>query len=373
MLTSDSKCDAGATPEVAGSASFTLLKDGRFTASRRPPRVQWEAMPCEGPGCTNIIPAGLYAPQRLRSFCSTACSNRDASCQYMIGTCRYCGGPIMGRKDHAGKKYYCCDEHWRTHTTERILGPTGPFRPLIEEYMAAAAANYYSPGTLPTVRVSLAKFFRFAVQVEKISALENIRPAVITRFIALERARQLTGRNFVGHLSTFFKTLIVEEKYNLPNPVVSRIHSQRGAPAEARPYNDQDLNMIWECVERTGKLQLMLAFSIGEECGLRIGEVQNIRLSDIDASAQTIFVRLPTKNKHTRTVPFHGKVKKYLDLWLAKRNPHCDHDHVLHNNASKPFTGSHLDAWFKRVSPAHLTRRALSTFIACATHGQLGS
>lgn len=349
MITSDSNHDAVVVPELAGPAPLTPRNGGRFTACHRPPQVHWDAMPCEGPGCRNVVPAGLYAPQRLRSFCSNTCSYRDASHQYMIGTCRYCGGPIMGRKDYVGKKYYCCDDHRLAHSTERILGPTGPFRALIEEYMAAAAANYYSPGTLPTARVSLAKFFRFAVQVEKITVLDNIRPAVITRFIAHERARGLTCRNFVGHLSTFFGTLIAEEKYGRANPVISRIHSQRGALAEPRPYNDGDLNFIWECVERTGKLQLMLAFAIGEECGLRIGEVQNIRLSDIDASAQTIFVRLPTKNKHTRTVPFHGKVKKYLELWLARRNPDCRHDHVLHNNASMPFTGSHFDAWFRNA------------------------
>jgi integrase len=341
--------DSVASPEVLELPIKTIRNTGRFNAFHRPPKQYWEATPCEGPGCTNIIPAGLYQPQRTRSFCSKSCGYRDAGSKYIVGECPHCGGPVMGRKDEVGIKVYCCDEHWRAHSTEQILGPTGVFRGLIEEYMATAAANYYSPGTLPTVRVSLAKFFRFAVQIEEITALDDVRPAVITRFIALERERGLTGRNFVGHLSTFFGTLIVEEKYGRANPVVSRIHSQRGAPAEARPYNDRDLNMIWECVERTGKLQLMLAFAIGEECGLRIGEVQNIRLSDIDASAQTIFVRLPTKNKRTRTVPFHCKVKKYLELWLAKRNPDCTHDHLLHNNASKPFTGTHFDAWFKKA------------------------
>src|ERR1017187_6778870 len=134
MLTLDSNHDAVATPEVAGPASLTPVKDGRLTASHGTAKVHWEAMPCEGPGCTNVLPEGLYAPQRLRSFCSTACGNRDASSQCVIGACLYCSVPIMGRKDYAGKRHYCSDEHWRTHTTERILGPTGPFRPLIEEY-----------------------------------------------------------------------------------------------------------------------------------------------------------------------------------------------------------------------------------------------
>jgi integrase/recombinase XerD len=229
------------------------------------------------------------------------------------------------------------------------MAPTGGFRTLIEEYMSGAAANYYAVGTLSNVRVSLSMFFRYVVQVEKISSLDDIRPGVITRLIAAERKRGITSRVYVGHLATFFRWLIDEERYDRGNPVVSRIHSQRSAPTEARPYNDGDLNKIWECVERSGKLQLMLAFAIGEECGLRVGEVANIRLSDIDASGQTIFVRLPTKNKRTRTVPFHSKVKNYLELWLKERGPGAPHDHLLLNKASHCFTSGLLDCWFKKL------------------------
>jgi len=61
------------------------------------------------------------------------------------------------------------------------------------------------------------------------------------------------------------------------------------------------------------------------------------------------FATIPTKNSRTRTVPFHSKVKKYLALWLAKRDPRCSTDHLLHNTASHPFNGNQLDAWFKNL------------------------
>ena len=346
MPTTLSSSSSAALPNTGRPLSPTLPNTGRFAANHRPPTRFWEATPCEGPGCLNMIAAGLYPPQRIRSFCSTSCRNREAGCRYVVGACRHCGGPVMGRKD-AGDKLFCSIDHWRAYDEEQILGPTGVFRPLIEEYMATAAANYYAAGTLSAVRVSLANFFRFVAHAEKITNLDAIRSGVITRFIAAERERGLTSRNHVGHLSTLFNWLIAEERYERANPVVPRIHSQRGAPAEARPYSDHDLQAVWECVEQTGKLELMLAFAIGEECGLRIGEVANIRLPDIDHSAQTIFVRLPTKNRHTRTVPFHGKVKRYLRLWLAARDPLCKHDHLLHNNVSHPFDRSQLDGWFK--------------------------
>jgi integrase len=335
------------SPSASELPADATTSTGRYSANHKSAKCHWEATPCEGPGCTNIIQAGWYAPQRLRSFCSTSCANRDAGFRYIVGKCLHCGGPVMGRKDFAGLKKFCSNEHKWAYETERILGPTGPFRAVIEDYMKTSAANYYSPGTLGTVRVSLAKFFRFAAQIEKVSVLDAIRPAMITRFISVERERGLTGRNFVGHLSTFFATMIAEERYDRANPVVSRIHSQRGAPAEARPYTDHDLNTIWKCVERTGRSELMLAFAIGEEAGLRIGEVCNIRLSDVDQQAQTIFVRLPTKNMKTRSVPYGEKVKRYLGKWLAKRDPRCVDDHLFHNKAFRRYDTVKFDAWFK--------------------------
>jgi integrase len=118
---------------------------------------------------------------------------------------------------------------------------------------------------------------------------------------------------------------------------------------DARPYHNQDREKIWAIVEASGKLELTLAFAIGLECGLRVGEVANIRLEDIDARAQKIFVRLPTKNNRTRTVPYHDRVTKYLQVWLEKRNPLCRTNHLLHNNALQPFNQNQLDARFKKL------------------------
>jgi len=340
---------SGTVAKQPQPSSTSANNSGRFTATHRPPKVYFDATPCEGPGCSNIIPAGYYAPQRSRSFCSTACENRDFKTKYVVGTCLHCGGPVKGSKDQKGIKKFCSNEHKLAFETERVLGPTSIFRPLIEEYMRTGVVSMYREGTFPNVRVSLAKFFRFVVQTEHISALESIGPAVITRFIAHEHERGLTGRNFLGHLSTLFGWLISEQRYNKPNPVIPRIHNQRGAPTSARPYSDKDLAAIWAAVEDTGNLQLMLAFAIGEECGLRIGEVCNLRLGDFDSAQQTLFVRLPTKNMRTRTVPYHDKVKKYLKLRLGSRDPQCPTDHVFHNRALHCHKGSHLNTWFRNA------------------------
>jgi integrase/recombinase XerC len=225
---------------------------------------------------------------------------------------------------------------------------TGPFRPVIEEYLKDN--TYYRKGTLPSVKMSLLHFFTFVAQDLKLTRLEDVSPRVVTKFMVHEQDRGLRGRNFIGHLSTFFEQLIAEERVEMKNPVRSRIHSQKGSPANPRPYTDQQIGQLWQTVDASGDLGLMLAFWIGRECGMRIGEVCNIRLSDVDAEAQTIEVRLPTKNGSPRTVRFHDKVTEYLPVWLTQRDPECGHDHLLHTQHSSRthFTSQTLCAWFRK-------------------------
>ena len=111
--------------------------------------------------------------------------------------------------------------------TELMLGPTGSFRPLIEEYMTTVAPTNYKPDALIRVRGSICKFFRFVAQDLQIADLDQIRPSIITKFINEQRANGLTSHNFIGHLASFFVWLISEELYDRGNPVINRLHREQ--------------------------------------------------------------------------------------------------------------------------------------------------
>ena len=324
------------------------------SAGIRPPATRYfEAAPCEGPGCSNIVSAGQYPVQRKRSFCSNLCANRDAATKYVLGKCLCgCGQDVLGSKNKIGKKRFYDDEHRRHFHRERMLAPTGGFRPMVEQYLQVEAPIHYKPGTLSTVQTSVTKFFRFVASLG-FKDVNEVRPATISQFIASQLRDGAVARNYIGHLSTFFRWLIEEDRYHRPNPVIPRRHYLYEGGRDPRPYTDNEIARLWAIVEASGKLELMLAFVIGQECGLRVGEVANIRLGDIDFVAQTIFVRLPTKNDRTRTVPFHDKVRKYLELWLKQRNPHTTTDHLLLNMALTGFNGNRLDARFRYALRQH--------------------
>ena len=300
---------------------------------------------CEGPGCSKVVPGGSVGNSVKQYFCSPRCQRREYASRHTIGECELCHGPIKGIRDKNRVVRFCNKEHEARFNDDRIFGPTGPFRGLIEEYLAVTTT--YSKRTLTCVKPSLAHFFGHVFMKEKIETLEEIGPSVVTRFIAAEKARGMTSSNAVGHVSTFFKWLMAEERFDKRNPVIPSIHAQKSLPAEARPYTDKDLQLIEDQVKASGDVALMFAFEVGKECGLRVGETANIRLPDIDESSQTIFVRLPTKNKRTRTVPYHDGVAKYLAMWKEQRSPECQHDHLLHGKRLGIYDASALDARFK--------------------------
>ena len=133
------------------------------------------------------------------------------------------------------------------------------------------------------------------------------------------------------------------------NPVVPHHHTQRINKCAPRPYSNIEIEFIWKFVEASGDLALMLAFSIGLECGLRVSEVANIRLPDVDQARNSIHVRLPTKNGFERDVHYHDGVQKYLALWLKVRSPRFAKDNLLHGKLLGVFDTSSLDARFKTV------------------------
>ncbi len=304
--------------------------------------------PCEGIKCSNIVKAGPVVGRQKRFFCSPACENSFHNHAHLIGDCEYCHEPFYGPKKRVGVTKHCSREHEQLHEADVLYLPTGCFRPLIEDYLAGTVR--YKKGTLPTVKVSLIHFFSHIFTVEGVSKLNDITSKMVGRFGVAEQKRGITSGNCMGHMSTFFKCLMAEdEAFTARNPVIPYIHSQKSNPAVARPFAEDDLEFIWGLVKDSNNFMLMLAFAIGEECGLRIGETCNIRIEDVDQVKQTIFVRLPTKNGGERTVPYHDKVAKSLELWLQWRNPESNHDHLLHSLYLKRFVQGSLNPQWQKL------------------------
>ncbi len=107
---------------------------------------------------------------------------------------------------------------------EKILGPTGPFRHFVEEYIADGAAAHYRKEAFNKVQRSLGKFFRYVVKSEQIENIDDIRPSTVTRFLQAELQRGIRNKMIIGHISRFFDWMICSRHSDYGNPLVPPLH-----------------------------------------------------------------------------------------------------------------------------------------------------
>jgi integrase len=236
----------------------------------------------------------------------------------------------MFQKKHTQKsKPFCSMAHfnlWRRRQTDEVKA--GRFSPLLKEFIADCAPRFLAPTTIGGTRCALATFFKFLLQ-RRIRSLETVTPKVITAFLVdLQKTRKKSAGRVVGYIRLFFDWLLMTGKRKAGNPVIPRFHTQTQVTRLPRPYDSKDLALIRSLTQDSADLCVRLAVAIGEESGLRISEVCNLHLSDVDIEKQHLFVRLPNKTKRERLSPFHNRVKEALDAWLKER-PLVGHDFLL--------------------------------------------
>lgn len=182
---------------------------------------------------------------------------------------------------------------------EANISECGDLGNVVREFLNTLAPNHYRNSK--NVQSCIFPFFKWCAK-NGIKQLSEIRPKTITKYLAsCRQSGRKTPHYRVSALATFFSWAIAEERYLLGNPVVNLIHAQRRSSPAPRPLADGELALMWNLLEMKDDPRLLFAASIAEESGLRIGEVCNLRLSDVDVAGQQVFVRLPNKSNKEAT------------------------------------------------------------------------
>ncbi len=286
---------------------------------------------CSGPGCRNPMPGGYHNKAKTVYLCSGRCAyRRQISLRAEVECGCGCGTRFKPTGRRPGSRRFVNIEHlyvWRRrHLNETKVGR---FTALLTEFMEDCAPKRYAESTLACVRSNLANFF-FYLNQNRIRSLESVTPKTITAFLnhLMNTRRTSAGRVVTGNVRRLFDWFILTGRRKASNPVIPSFHSQRKVKRLPRPYEAQDLGLIWKLLEESGDVQLQLAVALGQEAGLRISEASNLRVNDVDLRGQQLFVRLPTKTGVERVAPFHNLSKAMLEQWLAARGEQR-HDHVF--------------------------------------------
>lgn len=300
---------------------------------------------CTAPECTNFVPEGLYSPKTTKFACSIKCHQRlHSNGGKTEHTCANpnCGVKFYRRPKPAFKNQFHSRTCFGDYLINKALKRAGQYMPLAKEYLGWAAIRYRS---LTGVRCALGQLLEF-LNAEGISSIEDVTPAVITKFQASSGWK--TGRP-LGLLSTFFNWAIVMGHRKSPNPIIPRIHRIPRKRPLPRPYSQEEVNLIWALLAERGNARARAIIALAFESGARIGEIANARLQDLDLEKQRLFIRLPNKTMTERWAFFHDQTIRYMKEWLAERDPNCGHDFLFHNSHGQPCTKYALFYEFERI------------------------
>jgi integrase len=232
--------------------------------------------------------------------------------------------------------YFYSPVHAGRYRVQQTLKRCGIFLPLVTEYLESFAKfHYLDQGGLRSVQCVLVCLCEFLIE-EGITDMEQVSPKIITRFLAWGKDKNRSTHKHIPYVSTFMKWLQIEGRRRAGNPVIPELHSIPGSHREPRPYEEDQMAFFWKVLAERGTAMTRLVMAIGEESGLRLGEITRIHLEDVDTVKQRIRVRLPNKGSRERYAFFHEKTAKYLKEWLAVRDPSCGHDLLLHNTHGGP-------------------------------------
>lgn len=112
-------------------------------------------------------------------------------------------------------------------------------------------------------------------------------------------------------LKTFYRWLHAE--YGIPNPIEGM-----PAPILSKPILPTlTLEQVRELLAKSPNLRAKAIIALFVESGLRLTELSNLRLRDIDWESRT--VRVMGKGRKEAEAPFGPLTEQYLTAWLKKR------------------------------------------------------
>jgi len=174
-------------------------------------------------------------------------------------------------------------------------------------------------GTIRYAAVAIYSFLRL-LEDRSVVRLEDIRRTHIGAFIEHEQDRGLkisSVRQRLQNVYGFVRYLEQEDRVN-PELLLRKIHLKlpQGLPRAIAPADVLKLLSVIDRVRDRAIILLLL------RTGMRIGEVLNLVVSDVDLSSRTVKIYEGEKNCVGRVVYLSEDARKALVDWIKERQPH---------------------------------------------------
>jgi len=230
--------------------------------------------------------------------------------------------------------------------TPRLAGvPTSTARQ-VRAYLATLRRRNYSPATIESIMYLLTAFIQ-VLPPEQQACLSLVDRNNISVHIDRLQARSLKGATINNHLSAicgFFRFLLDQEQVER-NPVLESHYLREREYPLPQAMTDEEvrrfLTVIQDKMDRAMFLLLLRS-------GLRVGEVADRDLADVDMEHQTVRIERGEKNGLGRIVYFSADAKAALEVWLAQRAPFLEVSRLFFTKKTKRIEVCTINERFKR-------------------------
>jgi integrase/recombinase XerC len=285
--------------------------------------------------------------------CSTThldCESRSHGNRVLLTCACGCGQEFTRARKEVnlnGLNFLSREHHHAYRTRTYLEEMCGPYLGLVTEYLDGTARLRYR--NISDVRTAICPLFLYLSE-HGVASIEDVKPKTITQYLTW--ANEVGYRNAahdISCLSVFFSWTITEGHRKGGNPVITKMHGHRRKHRLPRPYTPEEMDYIWSLLLQRGNARLRAVTAIGEEAGLRIGEICRLKVTDVDLVQQRLFVGLPNETSRERNALFSDKARTYIAEWLEARDPECGHSYLFHNSLGDPLKVETLHREFGRT------------------------
>lgn len=198
-----------------------------------------------------------------------------------------------------------------TYGLEKVATKSSPiYQQLLNYYRYCGQICAMSEQTMATKVHHINYFVKFA----QISRLEDISNQQIYDWIEYQKSRGNSGRSINNRLAQLKVMLRWQRDDNvmMPNLKIARIVMQKELPPRKNYFSREEIQEVLSCADLREWLMIKLSF----DCGLRIGELLNIRLNDIFDTK----IRIVGKGNKLRWVIMSQESRERLNRWIFSEN-----------------------------------------------------
>ncbi len=182
----------------------------------------------------------------------------------------------------------------------------------------------YSEKTTKAYRKDIEEFFKFLISEKKIQKIDQVNLAYIRGYLGklYRRCKKTTISRKLSAVRSFFKFLekrsVIRENpfWNVSNPKTEKTLPRYLTVDEVLRLIESSNGKDWRSIRNRAILELLYS------CGMRVSELRNLDLDDIDLKEGIIKIR--GKGEKERIVPVGNYAKKALAEYMTIHIPRKD-------------------------------------------------